>query len=63
MTSNSKPAIPTTTVTLLKDGLTHAGKACAKGEVIEVTAADAEFLARLDYIAGKATAPAASKDK
>lgn len=40
-------------VTLLKDGHTHKGKPCKKGDVITVTAAQAAFLANAGMVAGK----------
>jgi hypothetical protein len=40
-------------VTLLKDGHTHKGKPCKKGDIITVTAAQAQFLINQDMVAGK----------
>jgi hypothetical protein len=53
-------------VTLLKDGHTHAGKPCAKGDVIEVTPTAAAWLAnpKRGLIAplSKSAAPAKKED-
>ncbi|URX63256.1 hypothetical protein KR767_04085 [Luteibacter anthropi] len=45
MTTEEATKTPTLTVTLLKGGHTHAGQACAKGDKIDVTPAEAEWLA------------------
>lgn len=47
-----------TKVTLIKDGLTHAGKPVKSGDVIEVDAVEKAFLAKREFIAGSATAVA-----
>jgi len=42
---------PTFKVKLLKDGHTHAGKPCAAGDFITVTAPERQFLVDADLIA------------
>lgn len=53
--TNEAAAVPREKVTLIKDGHTHQGRLCAKGEVIEVTARQKAFLQQQGVIAGGKT--------
>lgn len=50
-------------VTLLKDGHTHAGKPCQKGDVIDVAPHDAEWLAAKGLIEAPKATPAQKEGK
>lgn len=52
--ANAAPKQETVEVTLLKDGHTHKGKVCKKGDKITVTLQQRDFLVRKELVAAAA---------